>query len=250
MNTQHDISFKRSGRTGFTLAEPPAANRPESRASRKRRYAFTLVELLVVVGIIALLAGIVLPSLKQFIIRSNKAKTQSAINLIDGACRYYFNDFDAYPPSKDDTYSGWTGSQLIVLFLTGYGPDPTNNGIPGADLASDDGVEGYGFRLAQRGEVYGPYNNTEKLDVRRDPRPEFVDTFGTAGNPILYYRWTGSNYDSSHNNGGPDNLSRYAQDADGTYYTGDFILISRGHNEKWNAARDGGSDDVTNFSGK
>ena len=190
-----------------------------------------------------------LPSLNRFRLVAAKAKTQSAINLIDGACRYYFNDFDDYPPSKDANYSGWTGSELLVLFLTGYGPDASGP-FPSADLSADDGVEGYGFRLAKRGDVYGPYNGTEKLDVRSDPRPEFVDTFGAFGNPILYYRWTGSNYDSDHNNDDPDDPNNYAQNTDGAYYRTDFILISRGNNTDWNAPLEADSDDVTNFFNK
>ncbi|MCK4627245.1 MAG: hypothetical protein KAV00_18170 [Phycisphaerae bacterium] len=208
---------------------------------------FTLVELLVIVGIIALLAGLLLPALNHFIIQSSKAKTQAAINLIDGACQHYFTDFDDYPPSHDSNYSGWTGSELLVLFLTGYGPDAGNDGIPGADLSTDDGMPEYGFRLKQRGYVYGLYG-VENLRVHDGGgRPEFVDTFGAFGNPILYYRWTGSNYDGDHNNDGPGELNSYAKDSDGAYYRTDFILISKGHNQEWNAPSDMNSDDVTNF---
>lgn len=236
----------------------------------KSKIGFTLVELLVIVGIIALLTGILLPSLNKFRLAAAKAKTQSAINLIDGACRYYSNDFDdKYPPSQDATYSNWYGGQLLVLFLTGYGPDPTDNGEPGANLATDDGVEGYGFRLAKRGDVYGPYNGSEQLQTKKVKdrtnnenvkRPVFVDTFGDSGNPILYYRWTGPNYDSSHNTGGPPTdtaLNDYAKNAavPAAYYRTDFILISSGNNEQWENPcgidNDGvtviDSDDVTNF---
>ncbi|MCD4700142.1 MAG: type II secretion system GspH family protein [Phycisphaerae bacterium] len=241
-----------------------------SSKNRNRRPAtgFTLVELLVVVAIIVLLAGILLPALNKFRIAAKKAKTQSAINLIDGACRYYFNDFDGYPPSHDDTnYSGWYGGQLLALFLTGYGPDVGDNGAPGVNLATDDGVGGFGFRVAQRGNVYGPYGGTEKLDTKRevandenelvDTSPFFVDTFGALGNCILYYRVGDSTYDSSDNRGdddkkgadGPEDVNPYAQDG-GAYYRTDFILISRGHNEQWDPPSEGDSDDVTNFSNK
>lgn len=219
---------------------------------------------MVIISIIVLLAGIILPALNQFLIQSNKAKTQSAINMIDGGCRHYFNDFGDYPPSHDDAHSAWYGGQLLVLFLTGYKPDTDSDGIPGADIFSDDGVDGFGLRLVKRGDVYGPYGGCEKIETKSkvmnasgelvNTDPFFVDTFGTYGNCILYYRFDGSTYDFSDNRGdpdkkgadGPDDINYYARDS-GTYHRTDFILISRGHNEEWNAPRDGGSDDVTNF---
>ncbi len=246
MNTQYDISSGPSvPRPAFSLRSIAGFERTNPQFA----IGFTLVELLVVVGIIALLAGILLPSLNRFAILRDKAKTQSAINLIDGACRHYFNDFEDYPPSHDDAYGGWTGSELLVLFLTGYGPDTGSDGVPGADIFSDDGVDGYGFRVVQRGDVHGPYGGAEKLAVRSDPRPEFVDTFGVFGNPILYYRWDSddSEYKSGHNTDGPGDLTLYTQTADAAYYRSDFILISRGNNEVWDAPHDMNSDDVTNF---
>ncbi len=260
MNTQRDISVgaSTSSSAGFEEIHPRSA-KVELKSkikNQKSKIGFTLVELLVVISIIALLVGMLLPTLNRFYLAAAKAKTRAAINLIDGACQYYFNDFKDYPPSNDNTtYGGWTGSELLVLFLTGYAGDPTSNGAPDGNLDVDDGVEGFGFRLARRGNVYGPYNGAEKLSVHKggNDRPEFVDTFDKPGKPILYYRWDSgdSEYKSGHNTGDVlTNLTQYAQNADAAYYRTDFILISRGPNEQWNAPKDGDSDDVTNFSNK
>ncbi|MCK4625995.1 MAG: hypothetical protein KAV00_11835 [Phycisphaerae bacterium] len=265
MNTQHDISsgpsvipspvFSLRSSAGFERINPQSARQggaSRSPAIRNPQSAsgFTLVELLVIVSIIVLLIGLLLPALNKFRIAGKKTKVQAIINLIDGACQQYFTDFEDYPPSQDnDDYNGWTGSELIALFLTGYGLDTGGDGLPDrANLDADDGVDGYGFRLEQRGRVYGPYNGAEKLDTRIDTRPEFVDVFGRlGGNAILYYRYDGSIYNADHNNSDPTDPNSYAKDSDGDYYRTDFILISRGRNEDWNAPKDGGSDDVTNF---
>ncbi len=254
MNTKRDILRKSHGFVEKSAI--PACLRQVGRRNPQSAIGFTLVELLVIVSIIALLVGMLLPTLNKFRDVSRKAKTRAIISMIDGACQQYFTDFEDYPPSQDnDDYNGWTGSELITLFLTGYGPDKNDDGIPDvANLDTDDGVDGFGFRLEHRGWVYGQYG-VEKLDTRINIRPEFVDArLGeSGGNPILYYRWTGSRYNASHNTNGPGDgsqaiLDEYVRDADGgAYYRTDFILISRGLNGDWDEAGGAENDDVTNF---
>ena len=59
--------------------------------------AFTLVELLVVIGIIALLAGILFPTISKIRIAGQEADSRNVLNQIDQACQNYFTDFHAYP---------------------------------------------------------------------------------------------------------------------------------------------------------
>ena len=61
------------------------------------RNGFTLVELLVVIGIIALLAGILFPTISKIKIAGQEADSKNTLNQIDQACQNYYTDFHAYP---------------------------------------------------------------------------------------------------------------------------------------------------------
>jgi prepilin-type N-terminal cleavage/methylation domain-containing protein len=203
---------------------------------RRTSQGFSLVEMLVVAGIVALLAGLLMPAVNLYRENTRMGLSQSIINTLDGACKYYQVDFGYYPPSGDVSVDGINqGYQLLPWALVGY-----------QDSAKDN-CDGFGFRVdANRGKVYGPYNDAEKLAVQGSP-PHFVDSFDE---PILYYRFDGGTYNDDHNPSDlrPNNINDYAKNdakPQAAYYRKDFILLSQGPDDKWNEKA--GGKNITNF---
>ncbi|MBL7133293.1 MAG: prepilin-type N-terminal cleavage/methylation domain-containing protein [Phycisphaerae bacterium] len=242
----------------------PLTGKKRNRAGPGPRAAagFTIVELMVVLLIMMLLLAVLAPTVQKIHRTIMRVTALTTVRLIEGGCKAYYDDFNnQYPPSTHVDYVGWSGSELLVLFLTGYGPDPgpgeQPDGTPGADLSADDGCEGYGRRVEKRGRRFGPYNGTERVKTKRVKRedetykpPVFVDCFDEE---IYYYRYDPllPGYHTTHNPAPPglDEAGAYSdyltQAKD--MRTG-FILMTAGPDglfKDYDAHPD--TDDITNF---
>jgi prepilin-type N-terminal cleavage/methylation domain-containing protein len=91
------------------------------------RKAFTIVELLIVVTIIALLLGILLPSISMVRTKSKETAQKAQFATIDMALEAFKQDYGDYPPS--DMFEG-NGSGLIYC-----GAQKLTEAILGWDLA-------------------------------------------------------------------------------------------------------------------
>jgi len=87
---QHDLRFQISNLNSTAC---PASPRPRLPAPR----AFTLLELLVVIGIIVLLAAILVPVVSQVRMKSYVTVTTAQMNRIATAIQSYYHDFKSYP---------------------------------------------------------------------------------------------------------------------------------------------------------
>jgi prepilin-type N-terminal cleavage/methylation domain-containing protein/prepilin-type processing-associated H-X9-DG protein len=114
MNLLH---LRNPHRRGFTLVELPAVS----------KRGFTLVELLVVIGIIAVLVGILLPTLSNARKHASTVKCLSSLRQIGMAFNLYANFYrDAYPVVRQDTPDdGLPGNQATPP--VGVGPQNVRN---------------------------------------------------------------------------------------------------------------------------
>jgi len=98
----------------------------------KRMKAFTLVELLVVVGVIALLISMLMPALRKARAAAYGVMCGSNLRQVYLAEQFYANDFHGwigYTNIWNGTYGNWNS------FLLG-GDDPGPGGVPGYDINS------------------------------------------------------------------------------------------------------------------
>jgi prepilin-type N-terminal cleavage/methylation domain-containing protein len=169
---------------------------------------FTLVELLVVMGIIVLLLGLVGPAILKAWRSGDRAATLADLHAISMALEAYKQDHGDYPrvredsgvpktPSTDDAPNPPTGAQILCQALIA----PLPQKVPGAagtnKRLAQDGAEGPGFRTRTQGPVFGPYLAPEKFKVGDPAKP--TDPLGPTpkwllltildhyNRPILYF---------------------------------------------------------------
>ena len=102
----------------------------------RRAAGFTLIELIVVILVLAVLAGVLIPRVTDRMAAARDAKRLADINAIETAIERYFHDKGVYPPaSQNGSYGGWDvsldGDMIPELLKTGYltemPADPLNN---------------------------------------------------------------------------------------------------------------------------
>jgi prepilin-type N-terminal cleavage/methylation domain-containing protein len=124
----------------------------------KDRKGFTLVELLVVIGIIALLAGILLPAVNHMRRSAQITGQKADFQSIASAMNQYVADFGDYP--RNGNLPKWntvTGPAPIFYTLASalMGPGPAVTEPVAGNLENGDGSDGPGFRSQISGVIPG-----------------------------------------------------------------------------------------------
>ena len=207
---------------------------------------FTLLEILVVVGIIALIAVIAIPNIQPALYKAKLTKTQTTIDQIGMALEQYKSDIRSYP----DPYGS------------------TGNGTTLYDWLTTDPFKGTDSPL--RGRWKGPYISPRQGDIAENsnqwkeitfyeggvPEPlertkEGVQFLDAWEQPIIYIPNT--RYDDFDAAGYNDNETLYITGRNATTYQ----LISFGKDGKspeedmgglsWNDKRDNDGDGITDI---
>ena len=172
-------------------------NRPEN--ARVRR-GFTLVELLIVIGIIGLLMALLVPTVTSSLRKARRTRVQLELNGIATALDAYKSDFGDYPrfgldPADPLNNAGDRGARLLARALMGPAPAA---GIANVDPYFGDGfgapeADTFGFKDQRQavtrggttaftfpGPVRGPYLDAEKFRLKKS-----IDT-NVTGAGLLY----------------------------------------------------------------
>ncbi|MHC4606840.1 MAG: type II secretion system protein [Planctomycetota bacterium] len=127
---------------------------------------FTLLELLIVVAIIAILAGLLLPALIHAICLGREGAARTLVTQIVNACKFYETNHGVYPPGDG------SGSARLVRALS----RPSSRNIPYYEFRAEDVLNDH---------IRNPVWTDEILYYRRnDPHPP-----ADAKNPYSFDIW-------------------------------------------------------------
>ncbi len=82
---------------------------------RGKNFAFTLIELLIVVAIIAILAAIAVPNFLEAQTRSKVSRTKADMRSVATALEAYFTDYNHYPDARNADWHSYFNCRLMQL---------------------------------------------------------------------------------------------------------------------------------------
>lgn len=114
----------------------------------KNKKGFTLLELLIVILIIGILAGIALPQYKKSVLKSKFASVKSAVRVISNSVQVYYILNNAYPTSLNEMDVEINSSNPYTSFYTNGG------NVGGIVHTSDDRAYLLNYYIDYRGRTY------------------------------------------------------------------------------------------------
>jgi prepilin-type N-terminal cleavage/methylation domain-containing protein len=134
---------------------------------KRRKSAFTLVELLAVLGIIAILVAVLIPALTVVRKMAKETQQKAQLTTIEMGLTAFKNDYGDYPPSHGyDTDYSYCGAQTLAEAMSGQ----DLLGFHPESIFSKDGKKADGTDL------YPVTPDTANLKARKGPYLELATT--------------------------------------------------------------------------
>lgn len=195
-----------------------------------KQKAFTLIELLIVISIIALLASILMPSITAAIRSGYAAKSEAIVKSIYTALVQYHKAEYHYPGQRnsgDELPSGTTGSSLLAhaLFTTF-----DENGVPQYPRTN---------YMSYKSDMLDTINGINDALVDGFPRPMAICYYYSRGKGDLSQFHYADNNEHTDDAGGSSNFNnaikdiRYDSNSTTPYGDGGFLLIAPGSSREY-----------------
>ena len=224
-------------------------------AARKRP-GFTLVELLVVVGIIAILAALLTPVVMQSLAKARNAAIKAEIDMLHMAIMNYKNEYGSFPPC----YDNFSGTLPAVTHLKRIFPRCTtagnelNSALSGKSPAFVTPGNALAFWLSGYTDnptlplTGGSRKKLFDFDASRlNPTTGFFWPSGKDGSPYVYIDKTqyGVVVSGTSNNPLPvgSGFCLAEPNSSSSFFNAEtFQILCSGRDEQWNT-----DDDLSNF---
>ncbi len=203
-----------------------------ARMKTKRRTAFTLVELLVVMAVIAILMSLLVPTLSAVRKQVNIAKGESLIQGVSTALDEYNQMYGTYPPNKSTNVHAQLDltAECLVYYLSGasisYDPGNVPTGYRWThSVFQDTSQDGSGRRSAP---IFYEFHHSDLMDGDGDNIPELKGPFGKR----VFYNPVGTSDGPTNQFGQPryrlDSFDLFFAGPDGEYDTSEDITVYGG----------------------
>lgn len=216
------------------------------RSDRDWGRGFTLIELLVVISIIALLIGILLPSLSAARQAANSVTCLSRLRQIGQGLNIYAIDFkQSLPPGTDGSTTNWAVLIFNAMGASGddFASQATDDGLNSAfrdvDTLETDDTSGHRIHYSSHPRLMPDITSTESYgpNAGERRRPMLIDEVLNASELIAVF--DGVQIESSGNGVSPNG---WGIDSDRLFY--DTFLVSGVSGSPDDRARAGSNQDA------